>query len=256
MTTKRQQPTTDEIEEALRHEINTAADESRRADFTARFTAYGKTLGLDLNESFLSELYAEYESRWIRQLLLEVNHEQFTELGELMQANDLVGIARLMRTSITRPRLHQIEQEEARRIEAQITALSLQQTPKSAKDITSMEFDTQEIIEQAQAEGTRQAETATHPEPDTRAELGAIATEATRLDEVLAELRNRDIPLTATEVETAISGLRTITQHSNQTAWHLGLHAVERGLISQARLAELLGASQATVSRRYREGVD
>ena len=102
---------------------------------------------------------------------------------------------------------------------------------KNAKDVQSMEVDTQRIIEQAQAEEARQAEAPVHPEPDTRAELGAIAVETSRLDDVLAGLREHEVPLTATEVETAIGGLRTIMQHSTRTAWQLGLHAVQRGLI-------------------------
>lgn len=125
--------------------------------------------------------------------------------------------------------------------------------PKRAKDETSMEVDTQHIIEQAQAEQARQPEAVAHLEPDTLDELATIALEANQLSDTVAKLRELDLPVTSPEAEVAIAGLHAIAQRSNKTAWQLGLHAVEQGLISQTRLAELLDSSSATVSRRYRE---
>lgn len=126
--------------------------------------------------------------------------------------------------------------------------------PYGAKDTSTM-ADIEHIVEKAQAEGALQVETPAHPAPNTKAELGAIATEAARLDEVLTALRERDIPLTVTEVEAAITGLHRISSRSDETAWRLGMHAVEKGLISQTQLAELMQVGQSTVSRRYREGL-
>jgi hypothetical protein len=115
-----------------------------------------------------------------------------------------------------------------------------------------MEFDAQHIIEQALVAGAKAPDNPAHPEPDTRVQLEATAAQAVRLHEVLTELRERGIPLTATEAELAIAGLHEIAERNTRTAWQLGLHAVERGLISQVKLAELLGSSSASVSRRYR----
>jgi len=129
----------------------------------------------------------------------------------------------------------------------------LNESTKSVTTKRSMEVATLQIIQQAEAESIRQAETPTRPAPDTKAELGAIATDATHLDEVLTALRERDIPLTITEVEAAITGLHRIASRSDDTAWRLGLHAVEKGLISQTQLAVLMEVGQSTVSRRYRE---
>jgi hypothetical protein len=111
----------------------------------------------------------------------------------------------------------------------------------------------QEIIDKAQAESTHQAEVSAHLEPNARVVLASIALNANHLDEIIAALREREIPMTVTEVETVIGGLRAITQESSRTAWRLGMHAVERGLITQTQLAVMLGVNKGTVSRRYRE---
>jgi hypothetical protein len=132
----------------------------------------------------------------------------------------------------------------------------LQQPPKSAKDKSGIEVEAQRIIEQAQAEQKRWPDAAIHPEPDTRAELGAIAAEANHLHEVLTELRERNVPLTTTEAEAAIGGLQEITARSFATARQLGLHAVERGVISQIRLSRMLKVSQMTINRWYHHGLD
>jgi WhiB family transcriptional regulator, redox-sensing transcriptional regulator len=95
-----------------------------------------------------------------------------------------------------------------------------------------------------------------HPAPDTESTLGAIGAEVALLTEVINGLRERDVALTVTEVETVINGLRAIARKGDKAAWQLGLHAVQKGLISQVKLAELLGSSSATVSRRYREASD
>jgi hypothetical protein len=130
----------------------------------------------------------------------------------------------------------------------------LHNSPNYVKNKDSMELNTQEIIAQAQAqaENTQQQERPAHPEPGIRAILGDVVVEATRLSEILSALE--DIPLTTVEAETTIEGLRKIATMGNSAAWQLGLHAVERGLISQAELAKLVGASSATVSRRFHEG--
>jgi hypothetical protein len=137
--------------------------------------------------------------------------------------------------------------------EADETAESaLHESKKRGIHTERMEFDAQDIIEQALLAGAKAPDNPAHPEPDTRAQLEATTTEATRLHEILTELRERSVPLTATEAEFAIAGLHEIAERNTRTAWQLGLHAVERGLISQVKLAELLGSSSATVSRRYR----
>jgi hypothetical protein len=134
--------------------------------------------------------------------------------------------------------------------------------PKHAKQSYSMEFTTdtpimrvnaQTVIEQATAAQQVQPETPIHSAPDTPPTLAAIAAEAVHLHGVLSELRERDIPLTTAEAELAITGLHDIATRSRNTARQLGLHAVERGLISQNKLAQLLGVNQVTVSRWYHE---
>lgn len=116
-----------------------------------------------------------------------------------------------------------------------------------------MEFDTQQIIEQARTEAPPAPRTPEHSEPETRSELATIAIEAANLGSALDKLREEDLPLTATEARLAIAGLRNIATHSETTAWRLGLHAIEQRLITQAELAELLEVSPKTVSRRYLE---
>jgi hypothetical protein len=130
-----------------------------------------------------------------------------------------------------------------------------QELLKYANDIKSMDFDAQSIIEQAVGAAQPHPETLSHPAPDTTGELEIAAAEATHLHGILSELRERNIPTSTAEAEIAISGLHELTKRSARTAWQLGLHAVERGLISQAKLAELLDASTATVSRRYHQGL-
>jgi aspartate/methionine/tyrosine aminotransferase len=84
----------------------------------------------------------------------------------------------------------------------------------------------------------------------------AIEAEAHHLGEVLAELREQDMPLTSTEAEVTVAALHSIAKQGATAAWRLGLHAVERGLMSQADLARLLDASTTTVNRRFRKGLD
>lgn len=124
---------------------------------------------------------------------------------------------------------------------------------KSAKDKSSMTVEAQQIIEQAQAEVRPPDTSERHPAPNTETTLGDIVTEAAFLIDVAHGLRERDVPLTVTELETTIGGLNRITQASDETRWQLGFHAVERGLISQAELARMLNTSTMTVSRRFRE---
>jgi hypothetical protein len=91
--------------------------------------------------------------------------------------------------------------------------------------------------------------------PDTVAELQKIIKEATALIKLLQIIHRQDIPITSVEVALTIEGLRKITGISTKAAWLIGLHAVQQEVISQARLADLIQASTATVSRRIHEGV-
>lgn len=129
----------------------------------------------------------------------------------------------------------------------------LQSNDKSAINTGTMEFNAQQIIDQALAEGTIPPDNPAHLEPDTRATLEITASEAAHLNGVLNDLRERGVPLTATEAEFAVTGLHAIAERNEQTARELGLHAIERHLISQNQLAKILGVSQVTVSRWYRE---
>jgi hypothetical protein len=121
----------------------------------------------------------------------------------------------------------------------------------------SMEFTAQDIIDRATVANlsTGVASRQPHPEPDTRGALKDIVDEATHLDDVLTELRERGIPLSTPEAEVAVRALHEIATRSAVTAWRLGLHAVDRDLMSQRKLAGLLDASNQTVNRRYRHGV-
>jgi DNA-binding transcriptional regulator YdaS (Cro superfamily) len=130
-------------------------------------------------------------------------------------------------------------------------AASLQPSAESAKD-KGITLETQDIIRRAVAE-VEQTSTPEHHTLDTVAELGAIATEATQLAETISSLRELGQTRAATEAEVAISGLQNIATHSNATAWEIGLHAIRNDHISQGQLAGMLGVSQSTVSRRYRE---
>jgi len=146
--------------------------------------------------------------------------------------------------------------EQVRKLTGQAIS-PLQKEQEYAISKGSMEFTAQEIIDKALTvtTPTGTAVRAPHPEPDTRDELRVIVDQAAHLDSVLAELRERGMPLTTPEVEVAINALHEIATRSAVTAWRLGLHAVDRNLVSQRRLGELLEASNQTVNRRYRQGI-
>jgi hypothetical protein len=116
------------------------------------------------------------------------------------------------------------------------------------------EAERQSIIQQAETEAQIPSQPE-HAVPDTGVELTGISRGADELAVTIGEMRDRGLPVTPTEVEVAITGLRAITIRSNKAAWQLGLYAVEKELLSQAALAELLGVSTATVSRRFHEGL-
>ncbi len=118
-----------------------------------------------------------------------------------------------------------------------------------------MEGSTQRVIREAQA-AAQQAEHSAHPQPDTEAALTAITAEAAELQDMRGKLQEQDLPLTTAEVERTIAGLGDIATRSFMAARQLGLHAIEQRLMSQARLAELLGVSTMTVSRWYNETTD
>jgi hypothetical protein len=128
----------------------------------------------------------------------------------------------------------------------------LQYLQEIAKTVRNMEVDSQQVIARA-TEETEPPEAVKHPAPDTITELGGIAAEALHVTDVVNTLRERGVPLTATEAEMAIKGLHAIMAQSQAAAWQLGLHAVERGLITQTQLAEYLEVNKATVSRHYRD---
>ena len=131
---------------------------------------------------------------------------------------------------------------------------SLQKPPGYGTPINSpMEFDTQQIIDEAIEAGAIPPDNLAHPEPDTIADLEATAAEAAHLHKVLTELRERDVPLTAPEAKFAIAGLHEIAQHNAQTARQLTMHALERRLMTQAEAANLLDVNQRTISRWSRE---
>lgn len=118
------------------------------------------------------------------------------------------------------------------------------------------ESEPQSIVDRARAEALTQAPgEPSHALPNTTADLTIVMQAAGQLLSTLTEIHEDGIPLTATEVELSISGLREIIKFSNSAAWKLGLHAVEKGLLSQAALAGMLGVSTATVSRRFHEGL-
>jgi hypothetical protein len=137
-----------------------------------------------------------------------------------------------------------------------LVSIILQMTKEHDTNTETMGVNAQQIIEQALAAGQQLTETSNHPAPDAGAELETVVADATHLHDVLSELRERDMPLSAAEAEFAIGGLQELATRGLITARQLGLHAVERGLLSQNKLAGLLGVSQMTVSRWYREGLD
>lgn len=147
------------------------------------------------------------------------------------------------------------------RIEQFLSQPQLQKEPKSAKTTSSMELDPQAIVERALAEAPSPEPTPDrpipeHPEPDTLGALETIARNAERLHGIVSQLRERNAPLTPTEAEVAVAGLHDIATLSAVTAWQLGLAAVQQGVMSQVQLSHMLKATQMTVSRRYRQGID
>lgn len=128
----------------------------------------------------------------------------------------------------------------------------LQEIAKLANDSKGMGVEAQQIIDQARA-AAQQPEQAVHPEPDISTTLTAITAEAVELKDMRAELQEQRIPLTDVEAKRTIAGLGVIATRSSDAARQLGLHAIERRILSQAEVADLLGTSQATVSRWYRE---
>lgn len=110
------------------------------------------------------------------------------------------------------------------------------------------------VIAQAQAEVQQQPQGERHPLPDTYMEVGKINHVTSVIASTLLELHETvPGPLTVTELNLVIGSMQALAQVGNKLAWQVGMHAVEQGLISQIKLAELLNTSQATVSRRYRE---
>jgi hypothetical protein len=110
------------------------------------------------------------------------------------------------------------------------------------------------LIEKAQTEATEQG-APQHNAPDTRADLANVASGAQQLGEFVDALRSQNLPITRTEAEVVINGLRDLTTLGNRAAWQMGLHAVKQGVLSQATLAQMLGVSTATVSRRFHDGL-
>ena len=131
-------------------------------------------------------------------------------------------------------------------------AAELQKSSVHAIDEEIMYVETQHIIEQAQAE-PRPPQAVEHPVPETVNELRTVAAEAYRVEQIVTELRENNIPLTKTEAEIAIEGLQDIAKRSTRTARQLGLHAVEQGLMSKAELAKHLDVSAMTITRWFRE---
>lgn len=115
--------------------------------------------------------------------------------------------------------------------------------------------DTEALLQQATVEAS-QPHFTVHRPPDTLGTAETIELQAHRLTELLAQLRERQLPVTATEADVAITALHEIAAKSERTARQLGLHAVSQELISQNRLAKLLGVTQATVSRWFHRGLD
>jgi len=252
----------------LGHEIDSLNEEGVKGVFRRVLTDLTQRYpGFNFNEAMVTDVYDRFTKETHEANERSLTNAQVDAINEMVTqgANEL-DLRLWMRNNGLEAQTRQIATQQAARIFKALKLYAQDMSKKHSQSLTkgtvsiitkpAMTVETQHIIEQAEAETFRQAEAPTHPAPDTRDELGNIATEAARLDEVLAALHERDIPLTTTEVETAIGGLRSIIQHSNKTAWQLGMHAVEKGLISQAKLAELLGASTATVSRRYHEGLD
>ena len=134
-------------------------------------------------------------------------------------------------------------------------AQQLQEQPTGAIDKSSMGVDTQRIIEQAQAEAAS-AEVLTHPEPDTRAALGAMATEVAQLNKTVAALDELGLSHTPTAVQTVVSGLHRIAKLADGTAWQVGFNGIDRDDVSQTQVAEWMDSSSPTVSRRYNKRFD
>ena len=64
------------------------------------------------------------------------------------------------------------------------------------------------------------------------------------------------MPLSAAEAEATIAGLHEISERTARVARELGLHAIELRLMSQLKLAKLLGVSHVTVGRWYHEDAE
>jgi hypothetical protein len=214
-----------------------------------------KSADLPVSSSSTEEALAQLLARLIDVQVEEVNRQVAQAARELEEREKILAyLADLRDLASQNPVREHIRQYLAQ-------TQRLQSGDKSVKTKNSMELDPQAIIEQAQAEAQQPPVPAApapppHPAPDTVNELEAIADEAAQLKDVLTKLRERDIPLTPTEAELAVTGLHEIATRSTRTARQLGLHATEHGLLSQLKVAQLLRVSSATVNRWFHRGLD
>jgi hypothetical protein len=191
---------------------------------------------------------------------LSLDQRQLNDLHTFRRRNDYISVQMLLNelipgyVGIWSPEVSRIEDNFRRQHRSRLDDLI--SNKEYAKDSSTMEVNPQPTTFQEPGADERLLEAPAHPEPDTAGELKLVASKAAHLQDVIADIQERGRPLTAAEAEIAIAGLHEIAVRSSRTARQLGLHAVQRGLISQTKLGELLGISKMTVSRWYRHGLD
>jgi hypothetical protein len=260
--TPKQQPTgagaflDDSMEMLIGHAIDLDADESITQQTAALLTKHAARIGLEISDDYIESIATDVSYAVGRRLRFALGQRKIDEGTAISKDNPSAYTKWLKQNA---PDFADIITYEARKSmkhlnDLRYSQLRLQEPQESVKD-KKVVFETQRIIEQAQAEPPP-PQAIEHPAPETVDELRTVADKAFRVELVIAELRGRGLPLTKTEAEVAITGLHDIAKRSSRTAWQLGLHAVERGLMSQVELGKLLDTSHATVSRRYRENPD
>jgi hypothetical protein len=239
----------DSAERFIRHEVCTIISEASDEAIDKKLADHAAKLGLELDDGYLIRRRKAIALLIGRRIFEELTDQQKTELESLLQRHDYLSALQLLEENVAT--IAKIVEEELALACEQLDKLAFQKLQEDAKSNKRMEFNAEQIIEKALAAGIRPDEPM-HPEPDTRAELRVTALEAANLESVLAELRERKMPLSTAEAEATIAGLNEISERTARVARELGLHSIERQLLSQNKLADMLGVSQMSVSRWYR----
>lgn len=249
--------TSDVSSMTIGHEIDAIISEVTKERIIDKFAifAYATQLGLELDRESLHDIFSTLVNNIRLAAMNQSTWQQSKEYNPLLiNLGDGVATFEWMSRNLDRPEIRNIIRRETKKTYKYLDQLSLQQSQNSVKD-NAMSPEVRNIIEQARAE-TQPPQTTEHPAPQTPVQLNAIIKEATYINEIVTDLHEENIPFSRTEALITISGLHSIAIRGSLSAWAVGLHAVERGLITQMELADMLDVSQKTVSRRYRATSD